>query len=339
MQIFGLPGHVIRSGRRASRLLSAKAPSSEVERRRDAVARWRCAMAQGLRVDEAAAAVGVPASTLYRWRKDAAPKSRRPHRLRKPDRPPALRAAVEQLRLDNPFWGKAKIAPVLKKQGFQTSEATVGRILSDLIRRGRVHSVPSLLRKHAAKAKAKKRLHAIRKPKDVTFKKPGDVIQIDTLSASPAPGRTVKLFDAYDPHAKWTVAKPYDRATAKNAADFLTKVLAEMPHKPKAIQIDGGSEFMAEFEKACKDIDLPLYVLPPRSPKLNGGVERCNQAWRYEFFASTDLPLRAAQIDPFVQAFQHKYNHHRPHGALAGMTPAEYLLKCRAEDQPHSQMS
>jgi hypothetical protein len=33
-----------------------------------------------------------------------------------------------------------------------------------------------------------------------------------------------------------------------------------------------------------------LHVLPPRSPKLNGGVERCNGAWRYEFYACTELP-------------------------------------------------
>ena len=44
-----------------------------------------------------------------------------------------------------------------------------------------------------------------------------------------AQGRTVKHFDAYDVFAKWTVAKPYKSATAANAADFLEKVVAEMP--------------------------------------------------------------------------------------------------------------
>lgn len=90
-----------------------------------------------------------------------------------------------------------------------------------------------------------------------------------------APGRTVKHFDAYDVFAKWTVAKPYAHATAANAADFLEKVAAEMPWPIKAIQIDGGSEFMAEFETTCQEKEIPLYVLPPRSPKLNGAVERC----------------------------------------------------------------
>ena len=87
-----------------------------------------------------------------------------------------------------------------------------------------------------------------------------------------------------------------------------------MPDPIKAIQIDGGSEFMAEFEQACKDAKLPLYVLPPRSPKLNGAVERCNGAWRCEFYACNDLPLNMQKIAEKVDAFQHIYNHHRPPG-------------------------
>jgi putative transposase len=181
--------------------------------------------------------------------------------------------------------------------------------------------------------------HATRKPKDVYFDKPGDIIQIDTVSVTLAPNLTVKHFDAYDVHAKWTVAKPYRSATAQNAADFLDKVTAEMPWPVKAIQIDGGSEFMAEFELACADKRIPLYVLPPRSPKLNGAVERCNGAWRYEFYAVTDLPNDINKIAQHVDAFQHLYNHFRPHGALDGKTPNQYLQTFRANESPASHMS
>ena len=216
------------------------------------------------------------------------------------------------------MWGKEKLGPILRKQGYPTSNATVGRIIGALIRRGTVQPVPALIRKVAAKAAPKKRPHAIRKPKGVTFEKPGDVVQIDTLSIYPLPGVSIKHFNAYDPFAKWTVARPCKRATAKNAAEFLDAVLEQMPDPLKAIQIDGGSEFMAEFEQACADKNLPLYVLPPRSPKLNGAVERCNGAWRYEFYACADLPTRIDKIAQMVGAFQNLYNHHRPHAALAG---------------------
>jgi transposase InsO family protein len=339
MQVFGLPGHVIRNAGRASRLLDAKTPTIEAERRRDAVARWRRAMRDGLDADRAAAAVGVPRSTLYRWENQPQPKSRRPHRMRANGWSPALRTEVERLRLDFPFWGKDKLGPLLRKAGFAVSNASVGRILKSLVERGRVTPVPELIRKVGRKSTPKARPHAIRKPRDVIFEKPGDVIQIDTLSLDLGPGRTVKHFDAYDVFAKWTVAKPYARATAANAADFLGKVAAEMPWPIKAIQIDGGSEFMAEFELACRDRNLPLYVLPPRSPKLNGAVERCNGAWRYEFYATVDLPTQIDKIAEHVDAFQHLYNHHRPHGALDGLTPAEYRDICRERNTQPSHMS
>ncbi|WP_029032403.1 integrase core domain-containing protein, partial [Salinarimonas rosea] len=87
----------------------------------------------------------------------------------------------------------------------------------------------------------------------------------------------------------------------------------------------GGSEFKAEFEKACADKKLALYELPPKSPKLNGAVERCNAAWRYEFYAVYDLPTGVDALNPHIDAFQNLYNHHRPHGALAGRPPAAYL--------------
>ena len=58
MQVFGLPGHVVRGGRGASRLLDT---SCQVERRHDAVGRWRGAVAAGLTGEQAAHAVGVAA--------------------------------------------------------------------------------------------------------------------------------------------------------------------------------------------------------------------------------------------------------------------------------------
>ena len=183
MQVFGLPGHIIRSARGASRLLAAQTPNIEAARRRDALARWRNAMAQGLSSQQGAEAVGVPRSTLYRWQARADPLSRRPRRVRQPQRPQGLAEAVERPRLDHPMWGKEKLGPILRKQGYPTSNATVGRIIGALIRRGTVQPVPALIRKVAAKAAPKKRPHAIRKPKGVTFEKPGDVVQILKLAA------------------------------------------------------------------------------------------------------------------------------------------------------------
>jgi putative transposase len=67
------------------------------------------------------------------------------------------------------MWGKDKLGPILRDQGFAVSNATVGRIIESLIARGRVPRVADLI---------------IRKPRQVAFEKPGDVIQIDTVSVT-----------------------------------------------------------------------------------------------------------------------------------------------------------
>ena len=331
MQVFGLPGHIIRSGRLASRI-AAQSPDNEAAIRRAAVARWRQAMADGLSAEQAAQAVGQPRSTLYRWMNNPISRSRRPHRVRPKQWSSALIRAVEALRLDYPMWGKAKLGPLLRADGFTVSDATVGRILKSLVDRGVVTAVPSLRRRrHRWSAK---RRFAVRLPRDLKPDKPGGLIQIDTVFVNLAPDKAIKHFTAYCPVAKWTVGKAFNRATAAAASAFLDKVIAEMPFPIEAIQVDGGSEFKAEFEQACQAKGLRLYELPPKRPQLNGAVERCNGSWRYEFYQTYDLPRTVEALNPILDSFQRLYNHYRPHGALAGQTPASYLKNRRADETP-----
>ena len=43
-----------------------------------------------------------------------------------------------------------------------------------------------------------------------------------------------------------------------------------MPLPIAFIQVDGGSEFMADFERRREALRIPLEVLPPRRPQWNG---------------------------------------------------------------------
>ena len=340
MQVFGLPGHIIRNGRAASRLLDAQTPDIEAARRRDAVARWRRACADGLTVDQAAAAVGVPRATLYRWEKDARPKSRRPHRVRGKSWSPALARAVEAARADNPMWGKRKIAVLMRREGFLASDSTVGRILAHLVARGAIVPVPVLRRRPGGRRirfTAKQR-YARRLPKGRKAQTPGELVQIDTLFVNVRPGKPIKHFTAYDPVAKWTLGRVATRASADSAAALLEKLIAEAPFPVRGVQVDGGSEFMAAFEQACRDNGLELCVLPPKRPDLNGCVERAQSTWRYEFYAAHDLPHRLDKLQEFVDAFAHRFNHYRPHDALGGMTPADYLKSISVGDPQPSHM-
>ena len=82
---------------------------------------------------------------------------------------------------------------------------------------------------------------------------------------------------------------------------------------------------MKIFEKKAEEIKLPLLVLPPQSPKYNGGVERAKRVVREEFYAlHTDDISSIHELRNRLQWFAHKYNTYRPHNSLKGLTPVEY---------------
>src|SRR5712692_5964599 len=89
---------------------------------------------------------------------------------------------------------------------------------------------------------------------------------VDTLDVSPLPGVVFKQFTARDVLSRWDVIQAHTRATAATAAQFLDTLQHRMPFPIRALQVDGGSEFAAEFEQACQQRGLHLFVLPPRSP-------------------------------------------------------------------------
>ena len=56
-------------------------------------------------------------------------------------------------------------------------------------------------------------------------------------------------------------------------------------------------------------------------------------SWTPDAPACHDLPHRLDPLNERIDAFAHLYNHHRPHGALAGQTPNEYLNRTSRETQ------
>ena len=280
---------------------------------------------------------GIAHSTFSRWQRRYDPQDlrsledrpSRPRRRRQPTWTPAQVAAVRTLREAHPRWGKDKLRPVLATQGMPLSVSMVGRILADLKRR-RVLTEPrrTRLRPHARHP----RPYAVRKPKDHPVAQPGDLIQVDTMHLSPLPGVERRQFTAVDVVSRSGVVEVRGVATAGTATAFLDALQVRMPFPVKAIQVDGGSEFKAAFETACQERDLQLFVLPPRSPKLNGRVERLNRTFREECWEGYDGELDLPPLEAALREAEQVYNAVRPHQALGSLTPVASLA---ALSQPH----
>jgi len=156
---------------------------------------------------------------------------------------------------------------------------------------------------------------------------PGDLVEIDTKEIRMRRGILLKHFSARDVVSRWDVVEVHRRATSFAAARFLDTLLERFPFPVKALQVDGGSEFAAEFELACQQKQLPLFVLPPKSPKLNAHVERSHRTHHEEFYqvhADSHQPLR---LNHQLRHWEHNYNCVRPHQSLAYLTPLEFVTR------------
>jgi len=164
-------------------------------------------------------------------------------------------------------------------------------------------------------------------------------VQVDTVDVRSLTGVIVKHFTAADVVSRWSVAEVAGTATASVAVRVLDALAERLPYAVRAIQVDGGSEFMAEFEAACQTRRIRLFVLPPRSPKLNGCVERTNRTWREEFYACTAAASTVSALSAAAREWETVYNTIRPHQALSYQTPAAWLQSWQAEHLPSAHTS
>ena len=273
----------------------------------------------------------ISPDTFYKWKKrydsrrlvTLENKSHRPKRVRQHTWTPVMEQAILELRERYPRWGKEKLAVLLAEKGMKISVSMVGRILRRLKERG-VLVEPSLNHVSARK-RLRSRPYAIRKPKEYMAREPGDIVQLDTLDVRPLPGVVLKQFTARDVVSRWDVLGASTKATATSAARFIESIRERMPFDVKAFQIDGGSEFQGVFEEACEQYGIKLFVLPPRSPKLNGYVERANRTHTEEFYEVTDTSFEMAELNKALLKWEYIYNTIRPHQSLGYLTPQKFL--------------
>ena len=275
---------------------------------------------------------GIVRQTFYRWQRRFDPydltsleeRSHRPRQCRPPTWAFPLEEKVLGLRLQFPRWGKDKLAVLVRRQKVAISVSMVGRILTRLKLQGRLVEPPRT-RVPGSRRALRPRPYAVRKPREYAASEPGDRVEVDTLDVRPIPGVVFKQFTARDGVSRGDVLQAHTRATAPTAPEFLDTLQHRMPFPLRAVQIDGGPQFAAQFEQACQQRGLHLFVLPPRSPKLNGAVERANRTHTEEFSQVTPCSLEMKQLNRELRLWEKIYNTVRPHQALGYLTPLQFL--------------
>src|SRR4026209_1412169 len=278
---------------------------------------------------------GLSRRTFYKWRKrykddGAAGLCDRP---RTP--PPAPQSTPREvvskilyLRQTHHF-GPSKIADYLKR--FHSVAIAASSVHRILIRHG-MNRLPAN-QKHRPHGKRWRRYE---KPQ------PGHRLQLDVKFLERIPGTRRRLyqFTAIDDCTRIRVLKIYDACNQRTATRFIDEVRRRLPFRVHVAQTDNGAEFRSEFHWHLERLDIRHVYIRPRTPRLNGKVERSHRVDDQEFYQLLDQEGISDDIHLFnekLREWEDYYNYHRPHGALDGQTPYERLVaKGRAGTSPAS---
>jgi transposase InsO family protein len=149
---------------------------------------------------------------------------------------------------------------------------------------------------------------------------PGHRLQVDVkfLERIPRTRRRLYQFTAIDDCPRIRVLKVYDACNQRTAKTFLDEILRRLPFRVHVVQTDNGAEFQSEFHWHLERLDIKHVYIRPRTPHLNGKVERSHRVDDQEFYQLLDQAGISDDIHLFnekLREWEDYYNYHRPHGA------------------------
>lgn len=273
----------------------------------------------------------VKKSTLYDWKRtyegsgkrlaSLVPKSTRPKTTRSMIIDWRLESFIRSFRETYGNLSKYKIKPFLdeyaKNLGVPSySNGKIGKIIK---RRNYFFEAKRKVRRRKAPLTARLK----RSPRESL---PG-YIETDSITLYVL-GKKLYFISVIDVVTKFAFCKLIPTLASRYTKEALEEFRGLYTYRLRVVQTDNGHEFLGEFQHHLEEERLLQYFIYPRSPKINGVVERFNRTVQEEFINRCD------ELYFDLEAFSQKltnyltwYNTKRPHHSLKLETPVGYLRK------------
>jgi len=167
-------------------------------------------------------------------------------------------------------------------------------------------------------------VHTRRYAKEV----PGHHVQVDVkfINLRASDGSRIRRFQytAIDDATRIRALKMYSRHNQQSAITFVDYVLEKFPFRIHTIRTDRGHEFQAQFHWHVEDKGIRHTYIKPKTPQLNGKVERSHRTDQEEFYQLLTYK-NDVDLEKKLAAWERFYNYDRPHGAFNGKSPYEVL--------------
>ncbi len=146
-------------------------------------------------------------------------------------------------------------------------------------------------------------------------------------------GRRFRTFNVNDDFNRESLRIEIDTSLPAARVIRALDELVELRGAPCRLRLDNGPEFIsAALKDWAHRHAVELVHIQPGKPTQNAYIERFNRTFRTEIldrYVFTSLP----EVRRMTEDWRHRYNHHRPHRALAGLSPVAFA---QAQSPPTS---
>lgn len=270
---------------------------------------------------------GIARKTFYKWfnlfdeknLRTLENKSKSPLSRRKPEYTPEEIQKVIALRLKYPTLGRDKLQVLYIEEYNQgINYWHLRRIIRDF----------KLYAQRAVKTRRQQVQGRVLKKKRITDPKLepfiGFLLELDGIVIYYGQEKRYVL-TAIDYHSRFSFAYMYNSKIAKNATDFLKRLVLLFNGQIQNIHIDNGSEFKREFLEAAQELRIELYHARPYQPKDKPLIERFNGILQQEYIDLGNLTLDTKKFNQKLVDWLIFYNFIRPHHSLGLQRPKDYV--------------
>jgi putative transposase len=212
-----------------------------------------------------------------------------------------------------PRWGYGKMIDYLRHQGYVWNHKRIYRVYCEMG-----------LNLHR---KPKKRLAPRTAQALVVPTQSNQTWSLDFMSDALCNGRafrTLNVIDDFNREALWIEVDT--SLPAERVVQVLERLLLERT-APKQIRMDNGPELISRrLENWAKERQIELIHIQPGKPAQNAYIERFNRTFR-EDVLDAYLFSSLEEVRQIVEPWIEDYNAIRPHAALRGLSPHQFVLQ------------